>query len=154
MTVTDSVAEPGELGQAVARARRQVGLRGIELAEASGVPRSQIHNIEHEPRRREVSAGKLYEIAKATGVRMEDILGKPYLGQPLKDSRWPALPESGVALAEFKRVAGLSDDEGFMLGHVNYHHRQPITPESWRWLWEAIRRGCMFDHTSPPLRLT
>src|SRR5438876_10066209 len=79
------LTEPGaSFGERVVDARTAVRLRQRHLAQAAGFAPSHLHEIEHGQRSaRRIGAGKLYDLARGLGLRMETLLGLPLLGGPV-----------------------------------------------------------------------
>jgi transcriptional regulator with XRE-family HTH domain len=81
------------------------------------------------------SANTLYEIARALGTSVADLLGKESeAGQPVSLS----VPASLKELAE---EASLPEEDVRMLAAICFRGEQPKTKDDWKFLYESIRRS-------------
>jgi transcriptional regulator with XRE-family HTH domain len=138
MTVAESESEPSvQPANVFERHRRAVHLRPVDVATLSGESRSLIHDLER-GKRQDISARKLYRIAKVLGVRMETLLELPALGEddPL-DQDDPELHALAVAQIKY----GWPAEDVRMLAQVHFRGRRPALPDDWWYVYEGIRRG-------------
>jgi len=133
--VTDVSAIPefeGALvGQQIRLRRTEARLSLTALAEKAGVAKSYLSNLESGKSNTRPSGRTLYRIANALGTTMSDLLGTRLLVDPAQ-----VVPDS---LKKFAEAARLSDRDVAMLACINFRGQQPSDPESWSFIWRAIR---------------
>ena len=117
--------------------RREKGWSLSELAARSGVSKGHLSEIESNTTRRP-SGEKLYDIAKALGVLMSDLLGRELISQR-PTSRPPAL-------VEFAREHELPEADIDMLAGIKFRGEQPKTKERWAHIYSAIRGTAWMDN--------
>ena len=109
-----------EFGKKVRERRVEEGLSQEKLAQAVGISRNYLSQIER---------GQATNLSWQVMERLTSILG-------LKDSDLVNLPPS---LAEFAKTAGLPPDDILMLARLKYRGQQPTTAEKWELLYTAIK---------------
>lgn len=126
------------MGQRVALARSHLRMTQAQLALATGVGRSTLNELEHGQRSKQpygLGVWKFYAMAKALGLRIETLLGQPWLGG-----------DGGInhdefhTLLETARQHEWPDEDVVMLSYVQFRGRRPTTPAEWWFIYEAIRR--------------
>jgi len=128
------------LGERIKRFRGDAGLTPSQLAERAAVSKSYISSIESEtePERRP-SADILYRLAKALGVAMSDLLGKPVLIDQSAER-----PEE---LLEFAKEYRLPEADIRMLASIRFRGEPPRTVARWRFIYEAIKNSEGIDRS-------
>jgi transcriptional regulator with XRE-family HTH domain len=134
MRAASGSEEAKALGRRVAEARRSRGLSVAKLAEAAGVSKAYVHQIENGDCPRP-SAQVLFDIAQVLGTSIAHLLG-----------RAPAEPEPGAAnipdelrmLAEKRDDMGLEDQE--FLASIPFRGKRPRTSDEWELLWVTVKR--------------
>lgn len=128
--------DPQSVGERVEIARKSVGLRQRHLAQASGLGAPTLNDIIHGRRRGAgIGAMKLYDLARSLGVRMESLLGVPYLGGPV-DIEGP----HAQVLTEAAERYGWWPEDVQMLQHIEFRGRHPSSVEDWWFIYESIHR--------------
>jgi XRE family transcriptional regulator of biofilm formation len=128
------------LGERIKRFRGDAGLTPSQLAERAEVSKSYISSLESEtePERRP-SADILYRLAKALGVAMSDLLGKPVLiDQPA---------ERSAELLAFAKEYRLPEADINMLASIQFRGERPRTVARWRFIYEAIKNSEGIDRS-------
>lgn len=126
------------MGQRIRRFREEQGLSPSELAARAGVSKSYLSELENgDGTARGPSADVLYRIAKALGVAMSDLLGRPIIIQPKH--------ERPTSLLAFAREENLPEADIEMLAGIEFRGEQPRTPERWRFIYQAIRNSAPMD---------
>jgi len=121
------------------RARRLAqGYTLSALAHVAGLSKgylSQLENADEQPEAARPSADTVQRLAEVFGTSVEDLLDKRQLGDACQTA-----PISAT-LAEFALQAHLSAVDTAMLARIRYQDAQPQTVDSWRFLYESIRRS-------------
>jgi transcriptional regulator with XRE-family HTH domain len=109
-----------------------------ELAVAAGISKSYLSELESSNGDiRGPSGTTLYRVAKALGVAMSDLLGRPVIIEPKK--RRPA------SLLKFARDHNLPEADVEMLANIAFRGEQPKTPERWAFIYQAIKNSAAMD---------
>jgi transcriptional regulator with XRE-family HTH domain len=107
-------------------------MQASQLADAAGISKSHLSELEAGTGRIErVSADVLYKIAKALGVTMADLLGRPVLSEPRNDK-----PPELIRFAERHRLPQRDIE---MLASIEFRGERPRTEEAWAVIYHAIR---------------
>jgi transcriptional regulator with XRE-family HTH domain len=141
MTDAHRTGSPDEnLGERIKRFRADARLTPSQLAERATVSKSYISSLESEtePERRP-SADILYRLAKALGVAMSDLLGKPVLVD--QEAERPA------ELLEFAKEYRLPEADINMLSSIQFRGERPRTVARWRFIYEAIKNSEGIDRS-------
>ena len=126
------------IGQRIRRFRTDRGLSASELAAAARVSKSYLSELESATgTAQRPSADILYRLAKALGVAMSDLLGRPVTIEP-KRHRPPSL-------LKFARENNLPESDIEMLASIEFRGEQPKTPERWSFIYQAIRNSAAMD---------
>lgn len=128
------------VGERVAARREAKSLSLNQVADAAGVSKSALHDLETKPNVRP-SAVLLYNVAEALDTTVAFLLGKRR--DPLNEEE--GVIEIPASLAEFARSAKLTSDETRRLACIKYRDRQPKTAADWRFVYEAIRRSSVTE---------
>jgi transcriptional regulator with XRE-family HTH domain len=141
--MTDEVARfPAEtLGQRIRRYRQEAGLTPAQLAERAGVSKSYVSSLESESEERKPSAEIVYELAKALGVAMSDLLGRPILTIPRAHRT--------AELLEFATEYRLPEADIEMLASIEFRGERPRTVNRWRFIYDAIKASQSIDRGAP-----
>lgn len=132
---------PETLGTRIRRFREQIGLSASQLAERAGVSKSYISSLENDMDvERRPSAAILYELAKALGVAMSDLLGRPILTQPTN--------ERDESLMEFARQYQIPEADIEMLASIQFRGDRPSTVARWLFIYQAIVGSALIDRDS------
>ncbi len=124
------------IGERIRRYRNDKGMPFSVLAERSGVSKGHLSDIESNIIKRP-SGEMLYEIAKALGVLMSDLLGRPLISQQTDPAP--------LALVEFAREHSLPRADVEMLARIKFRGEQPRTKERWAHIYSAIRGTAWMD---------
>lgn len=124
------------LGSRIKQFREEKGMTASQLAAKASISKSYLSELESGIDKKP-SAERLYAIAKALGVAMSDLLGRPILIDP-KTTRPPSL----LAYAKKK---GLPDADIEMLAQIQFRGDPPKTPERWDFIYQAIRNSESMD---------
>jgi transcriptional regulator with XRE-family HTH domain len=125
-----------KLGGSVRALRLGKGWSLSDLADASGVSKSYISDLENGV------AGKpniqyVYAIAVALDVTVDGLLGqaapRPTKKTPRKKQELPQ------GLLELQEDGGLSEEDVQMLSEINFRGHRPRDKEGWRYLLETLR---------------
>ena len=127
------------VGQRIKEFRTAKGMTASELAVKSKISKSYLSELESAPEgTRGPWAETVYRIAKALGVAMSDLLGKPVLLQPADD----APPAS---LLEFAKIYKLPEADVHMLANIRFRGEPPKTADRWLFIYQAIRNSAAMD---------
>lgn len=126
---------PQTVGERIKARREERGLSLNQVADAAGISKSALHDLETKPNVRP-SAELLYNVAEALDTTVAFLLGKRR--NPLSDEETVEIPQS---LAEFARDAKLTVEETRRLACIKYRGRQPKTAGDWEFIYQAIRRS-------------
>ena len=133
------LSAPNSIGERIRQKRDDMRLSSTRLAEAAGISRSYLHEIENNPNVMP-SAEVLFNIAEVLETSVAVLLGK---------RRNPAQRDEGIeipaSLAEYAKIARLSEEEVQRLACIKYRNRQPKTKEDWAFIHEAIKRAIGSD---------
>jgi transcriptional regulator with XRE-family HTH domain len=130
-----SGSNPPTVGERIKSRREELGLSLNQLAEAAGISKSTLHDLETRQNVRP-SAELLYNIAEALNTTVAFLLGKRR--NPLSDEAPIEIP---AALEEFARRAKLTEEEKRRLACIKYRDKQPKTADDWEFVYEAIKRA-------------
>jgi transcriptional regulator with XRE-family HTH domain len=128
------------IGSRIRRYRTDAGLNLSQLAEASGVSKSYLWNLENRDEDKHPSAKVLFTIAKALSVSMADLLGQELTFEG------PATLDP--ALAEFAQLERLPNSDVQMLASIEFRGDAPRSVERWRYIYQAIRTSRQLDDAS------
>lgn len=106
-----------------------------DLARESGVAKGYLWELLQGTERKRPSAETLYEVARALGTSVGDLLGRTTGVQAAGESGVP------VMLQELAEEAQLTEEDVAMLASIRFRGEQPKTKDDWRFLWESIRRS-------------
>lgn len=127
------------VGSRIKEYREDRGMTASQLAAKSGVSKSYISELENDSGTgKHPSADKLYAIAKALGVAMSDLLGRPIITNPV--SKHPP------SLLAFAKQAKLPQADIEMLARIQFRGEPPKTQERWEFIYQAIRNSTAMDN--------
>lgn len=130
------------IGQRIKRYREERGLTLTQLATNADVSKSHLSELESGPDTKQgPSAEMLYRIAKALGVAMSDLLGRPVIIRSTRD-RPPSL-------VEFAKANNLPEADIEMLAGIEFRGERPQTTERWAFIYQAIRNSTGMDPRRP-----
>lgn len=126
----------GSVGERIKARREELGLSLNQVADAAGISKSALHDLETRPNVRP-SAELLYGVAEALSTTVGFLLGR---------RRNPLSEEAGKieippGLEEFARRKKLTEEEKRRLACIKYRDRQPKTEEDWEFVYLAIQRA-------------
>ena len=122
------------VGSRIKKYREEKGLNASELAEAAGISKSYLSELESKAGSAKVPTGeKLYDIARALGVTMSDLLGRKVITTPDQDAPIPA------SLAEFADDYKVPQADVDMLAQIQFRGDPPKTAERWEFIYQAIK---------------
>jgi transcriptional regulator with XRE-family HTH domain len=128
--------EAKEIGHRLQRYRNDLGWNLSKLAEEAGMSKGYVWAIENGEVPRP-SGRKLYDLAKALGVTMSDLLGRELLSEPHS-----SIP---VSLREFAAERQLPEADVEMLAGIQFRGGQPQTKERWALIYSTIRDSEWID---------
>jgi len=138
MAEEDETVDTETIGQRIRRFRQERNMTASQLAGKADISKSYLSELETGTGSgQNPSAPRLYNIAKALGVAMSDLLGKPIITQPQRER-----PES---LLEFAATNNLPEADVEMLAAIEFRGEQPKTPERWAFIYQAIRNSVSMD---------
>ena len=123
------------IGERIREKRNALKLSSTRLAEAAGISRSYLHEIENNPNVMP-SAEVLFNIAEVLETSVAVLLGKRR--NPTQRNEDMEIPAS---LAKYAKTANLSEEEVQRLAGIKYRNRQPKNEEDWAFIHEAIKRA-------------
>ena len=123
------------IGERIREKRETLKLSSTRLAEAAGISRSYLHEIENNPNVMP-SAEVLFNIAEVLETSVAVLLGKRR--NPTQRNEGVEIPAS---LAAYADAASLSEEEVQRLACIKYRNRQPKNEEDWAFIHEAIKRA-------------
>lgn len=129
--MTEQTPPPDHVGQRIRQRRTELGISLSALATRADVAKSYLSSLENSHGKERPSGQTLYRIADALGTTMSDLLGTRLLIEPAHE-----IPNS---LKQFAEANGLSDTDVQMLAQINFRGQQPTTPDSWSFVWRAIK---------------
>lgn len=115
-----------EFGKKVRERRVEEGLSQEKLAQAVGISRNYLSQIER---------GQATNLSWQVVERLTSVLGLK-VEQEGTQSETVDVPSS---LAQFAKTAGLPPDDILMLARLKYRGQQPDTPEKWELLYNVIK---------------
>jgi transcriptional regulator with XRE-family HTH domain len=127
------------VGERIKRFRGDRGMSATELSAQSGVSKSYLSELEN-PKlsTKKPSAEVLYEIAKALGVAMSDLMGRPIIIAPSREQ-----PQS---LKDFLKVhPNLPESDIEMLSQIQFRGEPPRSVERWEFIYQAIKNSEAMD---------
>lgn len=133
--MTDLPAD--SVGGRIRAKRIDAGLSLTELADAAGVSKSYLSNLENKAEHQKPSGETLYAIAKALNTTMSALLGKRLLTTQQT--------EIDDTLRKFARKAKLGEAELQMLASIKWRGEAPKTIERWQFIYDALKASTTFD---------
>ena len=135
-------AEPHDdavaIGQRIKHFRLEKGMTAVELADAAEISKSYLSELENgKGAHKRPSARVMYAVGKALGVSMSELLGRPLITEP------PT--ERPPSLLEFARQHQLPETDIDMLASIRFRGEEPLTPERWGYIYNAIRTSVSLD---------
>ncbi len=124
-----------DLGARIRGYREDKGLTQIALADAAGLSKTYLSELEGGAGRRP-SGDVLMRLADALGVTIADLLGRHVA---------PASTALPAGLAEFARQEGLPEADVTMLASIRFRGDPPRTGRRWRHIYDAIRMSRTLD---------
>lgn len=133
------MAKQQTIGANIKRFREERGMSAKELADKSGVSKSYLSELENpKDGTKKPSAEVLYELARALGVAMSDLMGRPIITAPRQ-----VPPRS---LKNFiKAHPGLPKADIEMLSQIQFRGEPPKTRERWEFIYQAIKNSEAMD---------
>jgi transcriptional regulator with XRE-family HTH domain len=121
------------LAERIKQRMDEKGLTLADLARETHVAKGYLWEI-LDGRAKKPSANTLYEIAKALGTSVGDLLGR----EPSEPQSSAKIP---VSLREFADEEKLPEEDVLMLASINFRGNQPKTRDDWKFLYESIKRS-------------
>ena len=131
------------IGKRIRRFRTEKGLTAAELADAAGISRSYLSELENgtgEHKRPSVQV--IYRIGKALGVSMSELLGRPLITAPA--TKRPA------SLEKFAKLQKIPEADVDMLASIRFRGDAPQSVDRWRFIYNAIRSSASMDPPRTP----
>lgn len=125
------------VGGRIKKRRLEARLTLPELAEASGVSKSYLWNLENKSEHQRPSAETLYAIARALNTTIAELLGRKLLTEPRI--------EVDPILRAFAKRRKLPEEEVRMLASIQWRGNPPRTIERWQFIYNAIRTSRDLD---------
>jgi transcriptional regulator with XRE-family HTH domain len=125
------------IGGRINKLRLEAGLTLPELAEASGISKSYLWNLENKPEHQKPSAETLYSIAKVLNTTIAELLGRKLLTEPRL--------EVDDVLRAFANQENIPEEDVRMLASIQWRGRPPKTIERWRFVYEALKVSRSID---------
>ncbi len=133
------MAKRETIGAKIKRYREERGMSATQLSERSGVSKSYISELENpKDGTKNPSAEVLYEIARALGVAMSDLMGRPIIIAPPTEP-----PDSLQAFIKAHRDVPEADIE--MLSQIQFRGEPPKSIERWEFIYQAIKNSQSMD---------
>jgi transcriptional regulator with XRE-family HTH domain len=139
-TVPSTNEKPSELGQRIRAGRVANDLSLGDLARATGISKSYLSALESRPNHSKPSAETLYEIAKALGTTMSELMGRRLLTERPTD-----IPP---ALKRYAKAHDLPEADILMLAGIEFRGERPRTPERWDYIYRSIKMSEEMDRES------
>lgn len=121
-----------ELAERINKRMEEKGLSLADLARETKVAKGYLWEILN-GQAKKPSANTLYEIAKALGTSVADLLGR----EPSEQS----LVKIPTLLQKFADEEKLPQEDILMLASINFRGTQPKTRDDWKYLYESIKRS-------------
>jgi transcriptional regulator with XRE-family HTH domain len=132
------VTRKESVGSRIKKHREEKGMSATKLAEKAGISKSYLSELENpNGEGKKPSAELLYDIAKALGVAMSDLLGRPIITAP-KEGRPPGLEE-------FAKQHDIPQGDVDMLARIEFRGDRPKTAERWAFIYQAIKGSKSMD---------
>lgn len=122
------------VGDRIKQRREEKGQSLSRLAEAAGISKSYLHDIENGGSVMP-SAEVLFNIAEVLETSVAVLLGKRPNVSPSPSTSIPA------SLLEYADEHKLSEEEVHRLACIKYRNRAPKRKEDWAFIHEAIKRA-------------
>ena len=123
-----------ELAQRIQIRMKEKGWRLADLARETNVAKGYLWEILGGKAKRP-SANTLYEIARALGTSVADLLAKEV---NIDQGELSDIPEP---LRELIEEEELPEEDARMLASINFRGDQPKTKDDWKFLYESIKRS-------------
>jgi len=123
-----------ELAQRIQMRMKEKGWSLADLARETNVAKGYLWEILGGKAKRP-SANTLYEIARALGTSVADLLAKEV---NIDQGELSDIPEPLRKLVEEE---GLPEADARMLASINFRGDQPKTKDDWKFLYESIKRS-------------
>ena len=123
-----------ELAERIKMRMKEKGWTLADLARESKIAKGYVWEILSGKAKRP-SANTLYEIARALGTSVADLLGKEVSVGQTEPSN---IPDS---LREFAKEEDIPEEDVQMLAPISFRGEQPKTKDDWKFLYESIRRS-------------
>ena len=123
-----------ELSERIQIRMREKGWRLADLARETKIAKGYLWEILSGKAKRP-SASTLYEIARALGTSIADLLGRE---ADVSQSTAFKIPTS---LRELVAEENIPQEDVQMLVSINFRGEQPKTKDDWKFLYESIRRS-------------
>src|ERR1039457_2874367 len=138
---------PESIGKRIQRLREEKGMTLSGLAAKAGISKGYLWNMESGTADSRPSATTLYNIAKALGVTMADLLDRR--GLIVNVTEVPS------ELREFAVEDHLPETDVRMLAGIQFRGESPRSVERWRFIYNAIRISSGLDpHSDAAERTT
>lgn len=127
------------IGARIRVSREEAGISLTEFAEATGISKSYLWNLENKAQHQRPSGETLYEIARALNTTMSALLGRQLLTE--------ANEEIDESLREFAEREELPAADVRMLASIRWRGTPPRTAERWQFVYAALKASQHFDRT-------
>jgi transcriptional regulator with XRE-family HTH domain len=133
------MAKTEDIGVKIRRYREERQMTATQLAGKAEISKSYLSELESpKDGTKQPSADKLYAIAKALGVAMSDLLGRPIITAPQT--------EAPASLKKFARAhPQIPQGDIEMLSQIQFRGEAPASPERWEFIYQAIRNSKSMD---------
>lgn len=123
-----------EMAQRIQMRMKEKGWSLADLARETNVAKGYLWEILGGKAKRP-SANTLYEIARALGTSVADLLAKEV---NINQGELSDIPEP---LRELIEKEELPEEDARMLASINFRGDQPKTKDDWKFLYESIKRS-------------
>lgn len=129
------------IGKRIRAFRTEKDFTAAQLAEKARISRSYLSELENGTgNHRRPSARVLYELGKALGVSMSELLGRPLIVE--------STSKPSASLLKFAEQDKLTQADIEMLASIRFRGEAPRTPDRWRFIYQAIRNSSSMDRRS------
>lgn len=131
--------DPDTIGARIRVYRQTAEMSLSELARVSEISKSYLWNLENRSGHQQPSATTLYQVAKALGTTMSELLGKKLLVEPA------AQTDLDPVLAKFAKSEKLNAAEVATLASIQWRGEPPKTVDRWRYVHQALKTSRSLD---------
>ncbi len=135
MNTQNTPQTPPSVGERIKQRREEKGQSASRLAEAAGISKSYLHEIENGASVMP-SAEVLFNLAEALETSVAVLLGRRATVTAQNST-----PHISASLKEYAIDNNLEEEEVHRLACIKYRNRAPKRKEDWAFIHEAIKRA-------------